>query len=138
MIGNLRFNLSAGFTGFIFTFLITLRNNLWLTSLNRALIAFAIWFALAFLLRWVFTLAFKPAKGFNEEFERPGEAADEQLGNRLDMTTPDEDKELMNLIKPEPEQNQEGKGFVPLNPPKLVSTKDPEELAKAVRHLTEK
>lgn len=134
MIGNIRFNLLAGLTGFIFTFLFTLRNNLWMTSLNRALIAFVIWFALAYLLRWVFTLAFKPAEGS----DTPDEAAHGQLGNRLDMTTPDEDKELMSLIKPEPEQNQEGKGFVPLNPPKLVSTKDPEELAKAVRHLTEK
>lgn len=134
MIGNIRFNLLAGLAGFVFTFLFTLRNNLWMTSLNRALIAFVIWFALAYLLRWVFTLAFKPTEGFDTS----DEAAIGQLGNRLDMTTPDEDKELMSLIKPEPEQNQEGKGFVPLNPPKLVSTKDPEELAKAVRHLTEK
>ncbi|MFC7679582.1 hypothetical protein [Paenibacillus sp. GCM10028914] len=138
MIGNIRVNLWAGFAGFIFTFLFCLRNNLWLTSLNRAAVAFVLWFALAFLIRWVFTLAVKPADGFIQENEHPGEAAKGQLGNRLDMTTPDEDKELMSLIKPEAEQAQEEKGFVPLDPPKLVSTKDPEELAKAVRHLTEK
>lgn len=138
MIGNYRINLWAGLAGFIFTFLFTVRNNLWSTSLNRAFIAFVAWFALAYLLRWVFALAFKPVEGFTQEKERPGEATDGQLGNRLDMTTPDEDQELMSLIKPEPAQSQEENPFVPLNPPKLVSTKDPEELAKAVRHLTEK
>ncbi|MGM1045263.1 hypothetical protein SAMN05661091_2038 [Paenibacillus uliginis N3/975] len=138
MIGKLRFYLWAGFTGFILTFLFTVRNNLWLTSFNRALIAFAVWFVLAYLLKWVFNLASAPAKGSDGESERSGSIPEEQLGNRLDLTTPDEDKELMNLIKPEPEQDQEGNGFVPLDPPKLVSTKDPEELAKAVRHLTEK
>lgn len=133
MIGKLRFYLWAGFAGFILTFLITSRNNLWSTSLNRALVAFAVWFLLAFLLKWVFVKASTPAEGSDEEGDLSGE-----LGNRLDLTTPDEDKELMNLIKPESEQEQNGDGFVPLNPPKLVSTKDPEELAKAVRHLTEK
>lgn len=138
MIGKLRFYLWAGFVGFIFTFLVSLRNNLWLTSFNRALMAFAAWFILAYLLKWIFTLATAPGESAAMQKERPGETAEGQLGGNLDLTTPDEDKELMNLIKPEPEQNQEGDGFVPLIPPKLVSTKDPEELAKAVRHLTEK
>lgn len=43
----------------------------------------------------------------------------------------------MDLIHAESSSKENG-DFVPLNPPKLVSTKDPEELAKAVRHLTEK
>ncbi|WP_054958691.1 hypothetical protein [Paenibacillus dakarensis] len=138
MIGNLRINIGAGLIGFILTLVFSLQNNLWLTSLIRAGAAFAIWFALAYLLRWVFTVAGEPAKDSAQGREGNSDAADDQLGNRLDMVTPDEDEELMELIKPEPEQRQEGSGFVPLKPPKLVSTKDPEELAKAVRHLTEK
>lgn len=55
------------------------------------------------------------------------------------MTTPDENENLNELLKPKPDQTDEGNnGFAPLNPPKLVSNKDPEELAKAVRHLTDK
>ncbi|WP_106766046.1 hypothetical protein [Paenibacillus faecalis] len=137
MIGKIRFYLWAGLVGFILTFLITSRNNLWSTSLYRALIAFAVWFLLALLLKWVIDMVSTPDTDFNEEEDFSDQASDEQLGNRLDLTTPDEDKELMNLIKPEPEKDQGGDDFVPLNPPKLVSTKEPEELAKAVRHLTE-
>jgi hypothetical protein len=42
------------------------------------------------------------------------------------------------MLKQKPEEGGEGVGgFTPLQPPKLVSMKDPEELAKAVRHLKE-
>ena len=138
MIGKLRYNLWAGAAGFIFTFLFSIRNNLWLTSLNRAIIAFAAWFLLAYLLRWVFTLAFAPAD-LSAKQNGTDAGPEEQVGARFDMTTPSQDdEELMNLLKQEPENKPEGGAFVPLDPPKLVSNKNPEELAKAVRHLTEK
>ena len=136
MKGNLRFNLVFGVIGFIWTLLFSLTNNLFMTSVIRGLVSFVAWFLLAFLLRWVWTVISSP-----QEHASPqgGKEEDKQTGNRLDLTTPDESDELNELLKPKPDQsNENGNGFTPLNPPKLVSTKDPEELAKAVRHLTEK
>ena len=117
----------------MFTFIFSIRNNLWMTSMYRALIACAIWFLLAFLLNWMFaaiTGREQPKRGRRL-------AAEQDRGTVLDLSTPDEDRELMDLIHAESSSKENG-DFVPLNPPKLVSTKDPEELAKAVRHLTEK
>ncbi|GAF09713.1 hypothetical protein [Paenibacillus pini] len=55
------------------------------------------------------------------------------------MTIHDESNELNELLKPKPNSyQQDGNGFTPLDPPKLVTAKDPEELAMAVRHLTDK
>lgn len=132
MKGNLLFNLVFGAVGFVLTLLISMGNNLFMTSLIRGLISFVIWFLLAFLLRWVWGVVSVP--------EAEQEAAVEQeRGARFDVTTPDESDELNDLLTPKPASVQEdGGGFTPLNPPKLVSAKDPEELAKAVRHLSEK
>lgn len=136
MNGKIRYNLLAGSAGFILTFLFSIRNNLWTTSLNRALLAFVIWFLLSWLLVWVFSQAAAPAANRTDEADG---GHDGSVGSRLDLVTPDQDdEELMELIKQEPTGRQEESGFTPLKPPKLVSTKDPEELAKAVRHLTEK
>lgn len=133
MKGNLLFNLVFGAVGFVLTLLISLGNNLFMTSLIRGLISFVIWFLLAFLLRWVWGVVSVP------EAEHEAAAAEQERGTRFDMTTPDESDELNDLLTPRPASDQEdGKGFTPLNPPKLVSAKDPEELAKAVRHLSEK
>ncbi|OZB97824.1 hypothetical protein [Paenibacillus sp. XY044] len=133
MKGNLLFNLVFGAVGFVLTLLISMGNNLFMTSLIRGLISFVIWFLLAFLLRWVWGVVSVP------EAEHEAAAAEQERGTRFDMTTPDESDELNDLLTPRPASDQEdGKGFTPLNPPKLVSAKDPEELAKAVRHLSEK
>ncbi|GIO61128.1 MULTISPECIES: hypothetical protein [Paenibacillus] len=132
MKGNLLFNLVFGAVGFVLTLLISMGNNLFMTSLIRGLISFVIWFLLAFLLRWVWGVVSVP------EAEQEA-AAEQERGARFDVTTPDESDELNDLLTPRPASDQEdGKGFTPLNPPKLVSAKDPEELAKAVRHLSEK
>jgi hypothetical protein len=133
MKGNLLFNLVFGAVGFVLTLLISMGNNLFMTSLIRGLISFVIWFLLAFLLRWVWGVVSVP------EAEHEAAAAEQERGTRFDVTTPDESDELNDLLTPRPASDQEdGKGFTPLNPPKLVSAKDPEELVKAVRHLSEK
>jgi len=135
MKGNLRFNLVFGVIGFVLTLLFSLTNNLFMTSVIRGLVSFAAWFALAFLLRWVWTMASTPQA---ESESHDVEQEDAKTGTRLDLTTPDESDELNELLKPKTDMSQErDAGFTPLNPPKLVSKKDPEELAKAVRHLTE-
>lgn len=133
MIGNLLINLLFGLTGFILTFFVTYGNNLLGTSLIRSLFGFVVWFMLAFLLRWVLGSIVKESSP-QEEFD----VTDEELGGKLDISAPSEDEELLNLLKQKPGQDSEDSGgFTPLTPPKLVSLKDPEELAKAVRHLKE-
>ncbi|WP_410510844.1 hypothetical protein PaeBR_11945 [Paenibacillus sp. BR2-3] len=128
MIGNILINVLFGLIGFVLTFLVTFGHNLLLTSLVRGFFGFILWFMLAFVLRWVLGFILRSSM----------EVDSEGLGATLDIMTPDEDEELKNLLKPKPGQgNGSDPGFKPLQPPKLVSTKDPEELAKAVRHLKE-
>ncbi|NUU61397.1 hypothetical protein HPT30_13730 [Paenibacillus sp. JW14] len=137
MIGNILINLLSGVVGFMLTFLVTYGNNLLMTSLIRGLFGFITWFLLAFLLRWVLGVMMKQTEP--QELTDPAAGdGEEALGARLNISTPDEDEELKNLLKPKPaEGNGDNGGFTPLNPPKLVTMKDPEELAKAVRHLKE-
>ena len=142
MNGKLTFHIMAGAAGFIITFLLAARSNLWTTSLYRALIAFAAWFILSFLLSWIISVMLKPGESAAASASIPsGERTFEGreiVGERLDLSTPVEEQELKDLVKPAgAEGAEQGSFFTPLDPPKLVSTKNPEELAKAVRHLTE-
>lgn len=140
MAGKVRYYLLLGFIGFLITFAVSAGNNLFMTSFIRGLIAFAVWFALALVANWMF--------GFLKELpSNPGEVnqelplSEQSKGVKLDLTTPDESEQLNDLLKQPPGQSEEAKEFTPLNPPKLVKTpddKDPEELVKVVRHLTEK
>lgn len=140
MIGKLRFNLLIGGLGFVITFLTSSINNLLMTSLIRALGAFVLWFVLAIFFKWVLSIiTSQPDDGPWGESEAESELAGDQRGTRFDLTLPDDTEELNDLLKPNPESSDKGDlGFTPLNPPKLVSAQDPEQLAKAVRHLTEK
>ncbi|MEK5031724.1 hypothetical protein MKY96_09780 [Paenibacillus sp. FSL R7-0302] len=132
---KLLLNIVAGLIGFVLTFLANNGQNLLGTSLIRGLYGFIIWFVLAFFLRWV--LGFIIGK---ESSDPEAGLFDngESLGGKLDISTPEEDQELKDLLTPKREAvSEEPGGFTPLQPPKLVSMKDPEELAKAVRHLKE-
>lgn len=105
-------------------------------ELNSWLDRLRFWFLLAFVLRWTLGVVARPDLG-NAQSRASSQV--DGVGGNLDLTTPDENEDLNELLKPKPEQTDEGNnGFAPLNPPKLVSNKDPEELAKAVRHLTDK
>ncbi|NQX46199.1 hypothetical protein HQN87_12740 [Paenibacillus tritici] len=137
MSRKLLLNAVAGLIGFVFTFLANQGQNLLGTSLIRGIYGFIIWFVLAFLLRWVLGfIAGKPAESSDPETGLYDNG--ESLGAKLDISTPEEDQELKGLLTPKREAaSEEAGGFTPLQPPKLVSMKDPEELAKAVRHLKE-
>ncbi|AIQ47838.1 hypothetical protein R70723_19490 [Paenibacillus sp. FSL R7-0273] len=134
-MGKMLISFLSGLIGFLFTFLTNYGHNLLGTSLIRGIYGFILWFVLAFFLRWVLGFIVKQsASGRSSELA----GDDEALGGNLDLSTPDEDEELINLLKQKPaEDNGGSEGFTPLQPPKLVSMKDPEELAKAVRHLKE-
>lgn len=140
MSGKLGYYLLFGFIGFLITYAVSAGNNLFTTSFIRGLIAFAVWFLLAFAANWVITF-------LKEQEPRPDvrdltDALKEQdKGASLDLTTPDQSEELNDLLKQTPKDQSQTQEFTPLNPPKLVKTlddKDPEELAKVVRHLTDK
>lgn len=109
-----------------------------MTSVIRALGAFVIWFVIAIVFKWILRMmTSQPDDSSVEESE--SELVGEQRGTRFDLTLPDDAEELNDLLKPNPEPSNGGEpGFTPLNPPKLVSAQDPEQLAEAVRHLTEK
>ncbi|WP_025688970.1 hypothetical protein [Paenibacillus zanthoxyli] len=127
-------NLICGLVGFIFTFMFSLQNNLPMTSLFRGLAGFILWFLLAFALQWILGLIAKQtANSDNPSSSSDGDQV--TLGAQVDILTPEENEELKDLLKPKPEQEKQNGEFKPLQPPKLVSMKDPEELAKAVRHL---
>ncbi|AOZ94245.1 hypothetical protein [Paenibacillus crassostreae] len=137
-MGKLRINLMVGALGFVVTFLFTSINNLYMTSFIRALFAFAIWFILAVVFRWVIVITTSTSHAEADE-ESALESTHDQRGTHFDLKLPMDSEEINDLLKPKPESSNGGDtGFTPLNPPKLVSAQDPEQLAKAVRHLTEK
>jgi energy-coupling factor transporter transmembrane protein EcfT len=141
VIGSIRWNFIVGGLSFVITFIISIFNNIWLTTLLRSFYSFIILFAIVFLCRWVLgTIA-----GFNQLAVTEAlhhEPAEEHKGTTLDMSTPDEDAALHQMLKGSHDNKASGGGaadFAPLNPPKL-STKpnlDAGELAQAVRHMTE-
>ncbi|GGN90350.1 hypothetical protein [Saccharibacillus kuerlensis] len=148
MKGTIRVNLIFALIGFVITFLFAIRTNLPVTSLIRGGIGALVWFLLAFLFRIVLG-ALEPLPKDNPvgNSAPPDKASDDEVrGARLDMVTPDESDELNDLLKPNADKTRnieertvQENDFQPLKPPKLVSMKDKdaEELAKAVRHLTE-
>lgn len=135
---NIRFNLLVAVFGFVLTFITTSINNIYTTSLVRASIAFVIWFVIAFVFRWVLGVMTAQAED-KDEGDSEVELESVQKGTRFDLTLPNDNEEINDLLKPKPESSTgDDTGFTPLNLPKLVSAQDPEQLAKAVRHLTEK
>ncbi|WP_211745923.1 hypothetical protein [Paenibacillus sp. Marseille-Q4541] len=144
MFGSVRINFTAGIIGLVVTFFLSYSSNLLSTSLLRAGLAFMVWFLLAFILRLVigYILASPPEEGIVDSEE----VVQEIRGAQVDVVASgDEDalKDILNYAQSEPSADKKNQtavesGFEPLNPPKLVRTKDAEELAQAVRHLSGK
>ncbi|WJH30025.1 hypothetical protein N6H13_04685 [Paenibacillus sp. CC-CFT742] len=118
-----------------------------MTSLIRGLIGFVAWYVLAFGIRWGLGLLLAPSAGSNG-FDYDPQGTAEVRGSQVDIKLEDDGQELNDLLKSgqnassgeeiPPSETKAPTGFAPLDPPKLVRTKDPEELAQAVRHLTDK
>jgi hypothetical protein len=138
MIGTIRWNLTLGAIGFVFTFLLSVFNNLFLTTFVRSFYCFMILFIVGFIVRWLLgTLA-----GLNHmtvEADGDGQDAMNDKGSTVDFSTPDEQESLNQLLKQQIDNPQAGESFSPLEPPKLASKmeQNPEELAKALRRLIE-
>jgi hypothetical protein len=127
MIGTIRWNLALGCFGFILNYMLSFSSNVFSTAFTRSLISGVILFLLAFLFRWFLGTIFDPAP------------AEPNVGNKFDFITPDESAEIHHLIRSDIEAEKEESVFAPLNPPKLVSKQnlDPEEMVKALRHMSE-
>ncbi|WP_055108440.1 hypothetical protein [Paenibacillus ihumii] len=139
MAGKLKYYTLFGLLGFLITFAVASSNNLFTTSLIRGLIAFVVWFGLSYAANWMIGFMKEMSPEIASE-DRIAPLDDEGKGGQLDLTTPDETDELNELLKQPPGSQTGNDDFTPLNPPRLVKKpddKDPEELAKVVRHLTE-
>lgn len=137
MIGTVRWNLVIGALGFGFTFLLSVGDNFFTTTLLHSFYGFIIMFGVGFAVRWVLgTLA-----GL-KEFQAMADNSiipDEGKGTNVDSVTPGDHDELGQLLK----DNRNGtdssiEEFTLLKPKKLASIPaEPEELAQALRRLTE-
>lgn len=137
MIGTWRLNVGFGGFGALLTFLFSLSNNPFGTTLLRSIYAFLVFAALAFAVRFVLGQLMVPAVQKHDETLIP----EEERGAVLDITTPDEGDSLSEMMR---EQWADGKaeppkGFQPLKPKRLVSLEnpDPEDVVQAIRHMTD-
>ncbi|AJY76591.1 hypothetical protein [Paenibacillus beijingensis] len=139
MIGTWRWNVSIGLVGFIFTCLVSIaKNPLPVTGL-RGIYAFIAFFAFGYVIRLMARLTISVP----DRVQRTDAAPDQSgKGEHLDYVTPDNGEDLNELLrsglsgKDDTARAQPG-AFKPLKPPHLVSTarsKNPQELAEAVRH----
>ncbi|WNR46668.1 hypothetical protein [Paenibacillus roseipurpureus] len=143
MIGSIRINVIIASLACLFTFALSIGNNLFLTSCLKALYSFLILFIVTFGFRWVlgFLLGTFPMP---ENGAHPGtDENSSSVGQTLDLITPDEDDVTREMMKSQMANNQAQSAtdmqFSPLNPPKLVTKNnlDPEQLAGALRRMSE-
>ncbi|NBD22444.1 hypothetical protein [Paenibacillus glycinis] len=141
MIGSWRWNVSLGIGGSLLTLLFSLGSNGLAITSFRCLYAFIAFFAMTFLFRALLAMILKPSPSAAMHQTAAGE--EHAVGHAIDYSTPEEGDELNELLKNQMDGNVmlepgQQSTFKPLTPPKLVSTqnKEPEELAKAIRHLT--
>jgi flagellar biosynthesis/type III secretory pathway M-ring protein FliF/YscJ len=143
MVGNWRWNVGLGIIGAVLTLLFSIGKNPLSVMLMRSMYAFIAFVAIAFVMRIALAFILTPPVMHQEE---TAQAQEDGKGTQLDLQTPDESEDLNQLLRSqldsnhtqEAEQSEQSKQFKPLTPPKLVSTqsKEPEELAKAIRHMT--
>jgi hypothetical protein len=137
MIGTLRWNIMFGAVGFVLTCLVSLGNNVLSTTLVRSLLCGLVMFLIGFVFRWIMG-SLIGLKELDEKNVLPDDHEDSHKGGSFDMTTPDDQDTMQQLIKQGGEAS-DAESFTPLKPPKLASTQniDPEELVKALRHMSE-
>lgn len=148
LYGSIRWNIVFGLIGFVVSTLVSLTSNLWGTSLLRGLLAFVIWFLLAYGIRFVVQELQTPG---GKQINSNDIEEDSNVGMSVNMSTPDDTASLYNMLHSQPNEDEsnheqrnevdikEGQGdFTPLTPPKLVSKPmNDEQMAQAVRHLTQ-
>ncbi|UJF35366.1 hypothetical protein [Paenibacillus hexagrammi] len=142
MVGTIRINLIVAALAAVFTFVMSLGNNMFVTTCLKSLYSFAILFVLTFGFRWVLGVLVTIEK--TKTSMSPNDlTSDSHIGSTLDVSTPEEDHETNELLKagldPTSTAQASEPQFSPLNPPKLVTKNqiDPEQLAGALRRMSE-
>ncbi|MFC5401961.1 hypothetical protein [Cohnella soli] len=138
-----RFILGFGAFGALLTFMFSLPNNPFGTTLARSLYAFLAFTAIAVVVGFVLPQAIRPAApGLEKNAEPASEPAGR--GTNVDVSTPDEGDSLTDLLKEQwaggkTDSGNNGTGFQPLQPKRLVSldNPNPEEVVQAIRRLTD-
>ncbi|EGL14670.1 MULTISPECIES: hypothetical protein [unclassified Paenibacillus] len=137
MAGTIRWNFIVGAVSFVLTFLLSLGSNVWLTTLLRSVYSFVILFAVTFGFRFIMGLllsAKSPAVNETAAAAAEGPSPNKNLGQHLDLTTPDETAQ-----KTADGVDREEAEFAPLLPTKLVTRKQPdtEQSVRALRQMSE-
>ena len=121
----------------VFTFLLSLMNNVLETAIVRSLYGFVVLFILSYVIRWMLgTLA--GIKQYSEQAQRNINDIETPSSN-IDIQTPDDLDSLNDLLKNQLMGADAKQVFSPLQPPKLVSKDklDSESLANSLRQLSE-
>lgn len=143
MIGTFRINFIVATISFLLTFLLSMGNNLFLTTLIHSFYSFVILFILTFGFRWILG-TIGGIQIYNSDDLQDEPNIDASVGTQVNMATPDDDDITRQLLKHNMDNpgNSEGTAdnlFSPLNPPKLAAKNnlEPEQLAGALRRLSE-
>lgn len=143
MLGTWRWNVVFGIFGTVLTVAFSIGNNPIVVMLLRSMYAFIAFFVLAYGVRAILAYILQPPSLVGDSLED-----NDGKGTQLDLKTPDESADLNALLKSQLQDggaspttdshNNAAVDFKPLSPPQLLSTKNtqPEELVKAIRHLT--
>ncbi|MGE6227195.1 hypothetical protein [Paenibacillus chitinolyticus] len=137
MAGTIRWNFVVGAVSFVLTFLLSLSSNVWLTTLLRSVYSFVILFVVTFGFRFIMGLllsANRTAVNETAAAAAEGPSPNKNLGQHLDLTTPDETAQ-----KAADGVDREEAEFAPLLPTKLVTRKQPdtEQSVRALRQMSE-
>jgi hypothetical protein len=140
MTGTVRWNVYGGAAAFVLTLLFSVAHNTFATTLLHSLYSFLVVFALLFLFRFLLSLILSGSSWDSGEAEEQKDDAAPTAGTNVDLATPDDDS-LNDMLRANltAAQDDDGTGFAPLKPPKLISQTelDPEELANALRRMSE-
>jgi hypothetical protein len=141
MTGNIRWNLFGGAVAFVLTFLVSITRNVLLTTLLRSFYSFVIVFAFLFLFRFILHLIINGPSAAAELAAGAEEPDVSDTGRNVDLATPNDDS-LHDLLRANLNaggSSDDGAVFTQLKPPKLISQseRDPEQLAKALRRMSE-
>jgi hypothetical protein len=129
MIGSWRWNAIAAAVFSVLIFLLSLSNNPIGTAGYRAGVTFVILFIVTFAVRWLLGQAMVSSPKQHGGAHDSSPQDEDGKGQSIDIVTPDGVGEELSLP------------FSPLTPPKLTRTEealDPQRLAEALRHMSEK
>ncbi|MGE5704401.1 MAG: hypothetical protein ACM32O_17890 [Clostridia bacterium] len=125
MAGTIVINFAIGLIAFIITFLTAIAGNVWQVSIERAFIAFLVFFIAGYIIRWI-TRILIPTQ------------ANQHVGNHIDMVTPVEQEAIAQSAAASEQDAVES--FAPFQPPRLERTdieKDPDQVANIIRQLAD-